>query len=281
MQSISNNIIPAAKITSAFARAKQEGRGVLIPYFMCGYPSAAQSVELVLAAIEGGADIVELGMPFSDPLADGATIQHAGHLALERGMTINGCMEVARQVSARSDVPLILMGYYNPLLAFGIERFCQAAAANGVCGLIIPDLPSEEAGLLQQAAQKHGIAITFLVPPTAPGERIAQIAKIAASSPGSFIYCVSLSGVTGARTELPLHLCSFIARVYDYTKEFKLPVVVGFGLSTPAHIAEVTSYTDGAVVGSALVRLIDQYAQGEQVEAVKNYILSLRQTRGG
>ena len=281
MQSISNNIIPAAKFTSAFARAKQEGRGVLIPYFMCGYPSAAQSVELVLAAIEGGADIVELGMPFSDPLADGVTIQHAGHLALERGMTINGCMEVARQVSARSDVPLILMGYYNPVLAFGIERFCQAAAANGVCGLIIPDLPSEEAGPLQQAAQKLGIAITFLVPPTSPGERIAQIVKIAATSPGSFIYCVSLSGVTGARTELPPHLCSFIARVYDYTKEFKLPVVVGFGLSTPAHIAEVTSYSDGAVVGSALVRLIDQYAQEEQVEAVKSYILSLRQTRGG
>ena len=281
MQSISNNIIPAAKITSAFARAKQEGRGVLIPYFMCGYPSAAQSVELVLAAIEGGADIVELGMPFSDPLADGVTIQHAGHLALERGMTINGCMEVARQVSARSDVPLILMGYYNPVLAFGIERFCQAAAANGVCGLIIPDLPSEEAGPLQQAAQKLGIAITFLVPPTSPGERIAQIVKIAATSPGSFIYCVSLSGVTGARTELPPHLCSFIARVYDYTKVFELPVVVGFGLSTPAHIAEVTSYTDGAVVGSALVRLIDQYAQEEQVEAVKSYILSLRQTRGG
>ncbi len=281
MQSISNNIIPAAKITSAFARAKQEGRGVLIPYFMCGYPSAAQSVELVLAAIEGGADIVELGMPFSDPLADGASIQHAGHLALERGMTINGCMEVARQVSARSAVPLILMGYYNPALAFGIERFCQAAAANGVCGLIIPDLPPEEAGPLQQAAQKHGIAITFLVPPTAPGERIAQIAKIAASGSGSFIYCVSLSGVTGARTELPPHLRSFIARVYGYTTEFKLPVVVGFGLSTPAHIAEVTSYADGAVVGSALVRLIDQYAQEEQVEAVKSYILSLRQTRGG
>ena len=281
MQSISNNIIPAAKITSAFERAKQEGRGVLIPYFMCGYPSAAQSVELVLAAIQGGADIVELGMPFSDPLADGATIQHAGHLALERGMTINGCMEVARQVSARSAVPLILMGYYNPLLAFGIERFCQAAAANGVCGLIIPDLPPEEARPLQQAAQKHGIAITFLVPPTTPGERIAQIAKIAASSPGSFIYCVSLSGVTGARTELPPQLRSFIARVYDYTKEFELPVVVGFGLSTPAHIVEVTSYTDGAVVGSALVRLIDQYAQEEQVEAVKSYVLSLRQTRGG
>src|SRR5579872_7172079 len=131
--------IPAAKINNAFERAKQENRGVLIPYFMCGYPNAAQSVNIVLAAAEGGADIIELGMPFSDPLADGATIQHAGHIALQRGMSISGCMEIARQVSAQHPVPLILMGYYNPLLAYGIERFCQDAAANGVCGLIIPD----------------------------------------------------------------------------------------------------------------------------------------------
>src|SRR5437660_8355547 len=136
--------IPAAKITRAFEKAKHEGRGVLIPYFMCGYPSAAQSIDLVLAAAEGGADIIELGMPFSDPLADGATIQHAGHVALERGMTIKGCLEVARRVSTQSNIPLVLMGYYNPLMSYGIERFCQAAAENGVSGLIIPDLPPEE-----------------------------------------------------------------------------------------------------------------------------------------
>src|SRR5437588_4275506 len=136
--------LPAAKITRAFEKAKHEGRGVLIPYFMCGYPSAARSIELALAAAEAGADIIELGMPFSDPLADGATIQHAGHVALERGMTIKGCLEVARQVSAQSNIPLVLMGYYNPVMSYGIERFCQAAAENGVCGLIIPDLPPEE-----------------------------------------------------------------------------------------------------------------------------------------
>src|SRR6266568_3919704 len=123
-----NPTIPAAKITHAFEQAKREGRGVLIPYFMCGYPSAAQSVELVLAAVQGGANIIELGMPFSDPLADGATIQHAGHVALERGMTISGCMEIAGRVSAKCDTPLILMGYYNPVLAYGIERFCETAA---------------------------------------------------------------------------------------------------------------------------------------------------------
>src|SRR6266702_1183093 len=179
MQPISTPTIPATKISDAFARAKREGRGVLIPYFMCGYPTAARSIELVLAAAAGGAGIIELGMPFSDPLADGATIQHTGHVALERGMTTSGCMEIARKVSAACDVPLLLMGSYNPVLAYGLDRFCQAAAANGVCGLIIPDLPPEEATPLQQAADWYGLALIFLVPPTTTGERIAQIVKIA------------------------------------------------------------------------------------------------------
>src|SRR6266404_5554562 len=169
MELSSTTPAPATRITHAFEQARREGRGVLIPYFMCGYPSATQSIELVLAGAQGGADIIELGMPFSDPLADGATIQHAGHIALERGMTINGCLEIARQISARSDTPLVLMGYYNPILAYGIERFCQMAAASGVCGLIIPDLPSEEAIPLQQAAQQHGLSVIFLLPPATPG----------------------------------------------------------------------------------------------------------------
>ena len=270
-----NSTTPAAKIASAFEKARREGRGVLIPYFMCGYPTAARSVELVLAAAEGGADIVELGMPFSDPLADGATIQHAGHIALERGMTIHGCMQVARQVAAQSDVPLLFMGHYNPVMAYGIERFCQAAAASGVCGLIIPDLPPEEALPLQQAAQEMGLALIFLVPPTTADERIAQIVQVAGNGPKAFLYCVSLSGVTGSRTTLPAHLRSFIMRVRGYTKDHDLPLAVGFGLSTPEHIAEVTSYAEGAVVGSALVNLIDKHEENEQVEAVKSYIQSL------
>jgi tryptophan synthase alpha chain len=268
---------PAARITEAFQRAKQEGRGVLIPYFMCGYPSAAQSIKLVLAAAEGGADIIELGMPFSDPLADGATIQRAGQMALERGMTIRGCMEIARQVAAGSDVPLLLMGHYNPVLAYGLERFCEAAHASGVCGLIIPDLPVEEATPLREAAQRHGLALIFLVPPTASSERIAQIAELTATGPGGFIYCISLNGVTGSRATLLPHLRGFIAVVRDYTKDKNIPLAVGFGLSTPEHIAEVTSYADGAVVGSALVNLIDRHAEEEQVEAVRQYVQSLRQ----
>ncbi|MFL5628866.1 MAG: tryptophan synthase subunit alpha [Ktedonobacteraceae bacterium] len=276
MQPTSTTSVPATKISLAFEQARREGRGVLIPYFMCGYPSAPQSVELILAAAQGGADIIELGMPFSDPLADGATIQHAGHIALEGGMTINGCMQVAQQVAAKSDVALLLMGYYNPVMAYGIERFCQTAAESGVSGLIIPDLPPEEALPLQQAAQKHGIALIFLVPPTTSNERIARIVQSASSGYKGFLYCVSLSGVTGSRTALPAHLRSFIARVRSYTRDQDLPLAVGFGLSTPEHIAEVTSYAEGAVVGSALVNLIDKYPANELREAVSKYIRSLR-----
>lgn len=268
---------PALRIREAFEAARNANRGVLVPYFMCGYPSAQQSAEVVLAAAEAGADIIELGMPFSDPLADGATIQHAGHLAIERGMTLRGCMEVARKVSSRSSVPLILMGYYNPLLAYGIERFCQDAAASGVCGLIIPDLPPEEATQLQEAAIRAGLTLSFLIPPTTPDERIAQIARRAASIPGGFIYCVSLSGVTGARGSLPDHLPAFLLRVQGYTKEHGLPVVVGFGLSKPEHIATIVTLADGAAVGSALVKLLDEHTEDKQVEAVRRYISELRQ----
>ncbi|GCF08049.1 tryptophan synthase subunit alpha [Dictyobacter arantiisoli] len=284
METISSGVItpenqqyPVGKITQTFERAHSEQRGVIIPYFMCGYPNIKDTVDIVLAAAEGGADIIELGMPFSDPLADGATIQHAGQVALEQGMTIQGCMDIAKQVSAKSDVTLLMMGYYNPILSYGLERFCATASANGVSGLIIPDLPVEEADPLQEIAYRHGLALIYLVPPTAPDERIVTAAKRTATGPGGFIYCVALSGVTGSRLELPAHLQDFIARIRAATQEQKLPLAVGFGLSTPAHIATVTSYAEGAVIGSALVKLIDQHKDDQPAEAVKMYIQSLRQ----
>ena len=206
-----------------------------------------------------GADIIELGLPFSDPLADGATIQHAGHIALEHGMTINGCFEIAFEISTRSDVPLVLMGYYNPILVYGLETFCQRAVASGVCGLIIPDLPPEEAKPLQHAAQKHGLSLIFLIPPTTHDERITQIAKMASSGYGSFLYCVALNGVTGARATLPTDLQAFIQRVKDYTKDYHLPIAVGFGISTPEHVTELITFVEGVVVGSAVVKLIDEH----------------------
>ena len=267
--------MPATRITSAFEQAQKEHRGVLIPYFMCGYPSSPQSIQLALAAAEMGADIIELGLPFSDPLADGATIQHAGQVALENGMNIHGCFEIAFEIATRSDVPLILMGYYNPVLAYGLETFCQRAVASGVCGLIIPDLPPEEAGPLQHAAQKHGLSIIFLIPPTTPPERITHIAKMASNGYGSFLYCVALNGVTGARATLPADLQAFIHRVYDYTRVYHLPIAVGFGISTPEHVSELLAFAEGVVVGSAVVKQIDEHDESEQIEAVKRYIFSL------
>lgn len=272
-----HDFIPAQKITRAFEQAHEEGRGILIPYFMCGYPTAQQSINLILAAIASGADIIELGLPFSDPLADGATIQHAGQVALQNGMSIQSCMQIARQVAAQSETPLILMGYYNPILAYGINRFCNDARDSGVSGLIVPDLPPEEAQPLQDAATQHGLTLIFLVPPTTPDERIAMIAELSTKGHKGFIYCVSLSGVTGARDDLPPHLQSFIERVRGYTKDKGLPLAVGFGLKTPEHITRVTSYAEGAVIASALVDLLDRHEESEQVEAIKQYIRSLSQ----
>ena len=277
MQRTSTLPTPATRITKAFEQALKENRGVLIPYFMCGYPTASQSLKLALAAAEMGADIIELGLPFSDPLADGATIQHAGQIALERGMTIKGCFGIALEISTRCNAPLVLMGYYNPILVYGLETFCQRAAASGVCGLIIPDLPLEEAKPLHHVAQKYGLSLIFLIPPTAHNERITQIAKMASSGYGSFLYCVALNGVTGARATLPTDLKAFIQRVKDYMKEYRLPVAVGFGISTPEHVNELIIFAEGVVVGSAVVKLIDEHVEEEQVEAVKRYILSLHQ----
>ncbi len=276
MQHISTDSVPATRITKAFEQARRENRGVLIPYFMCGYPSAQQSIELIQAAAEMGADVIELGIPFSDPLADGATIQHAGHIALEHGMTMRGCFEIAFEITSRCEVPLVLMGYYNPILIYGLEAFCQRAVESGVCGLIIPDLPPEEAEPLQRVALEHGLSLIYLIPPTTTDERITSIAQMASSGYGSFLYCVALNGVTGARTTLPTDLQVFIQKVKDYTKEYKLPIAVGFGISTPEHVTELLTFAEGVVVGSAVVKQIEEHEEGKQIEAVKRYISNLR-----
>jgi tryptophan synthase alpha chain len=268
---------PALRIGQAFAQARREGRCALIPYFMCGYPSRELSIAAALAAEAGGADLIELGIPFSDPLADGATIQHAGHVALAGGTTVAGCLEITRQVAAHCNRPLILMGYYNPLLAYGLDDFCRAAAAAGACGLIVPDLPPEEAGPLQECARRQGLALIFLIPPTTPDERIARIVQVAAAEPRGFLYCVSLSGVTGARASLPPHLQSFIARVRRQAAPYGLPLAVGFGISRPEHIGEIARYADGAVVGSALVNLLVGESAETVTAAVRDFLQRLSQ----
>jgi tryptophan synthase alpha chain len=221
-----------------------DGRLGLVPYLMAGHPDRERSLAAArsLAALPIAA--LELGIPFSDPLADGPVIQRAGQAALEAGMTVAGALELAAAVAG--DVPLYLMTYVNPILSYGPERFAADAAAAGVAGVILPDLPPEEAGSVAEALRAEGLATVFLVAPTSSGERIRLICE--ASS--GFVYCVTITGITGARAELPEGVGELLGRVRAATA---LPVAAGFGISTPAHVAALNGVADAAVVGSAVV----------------------------
>ncbi len=270
---MSNATQTSAPIAAAFARARAEGRVALVPYVMAGYPDEAVSEKLAVALGEAGADVIELGVAFSDPLADGATIQHASQAALDRGMTLGKALALAARVHARVATPLVLMGYYNPLYAFGLARFCEEAARAGVTGLIVPDLPPEESEPLRSAAAAQGIELIFLVTPTSPDARIAKVAEIASKTGGGFVYCVSLSGVTGARDDLPKELSAFLARVRAATN---LPLAVGFGVSRPEHVAKIGQMADGAVVASALLNTVDAAPPEKRVAAGVTYFRALQ-----
>lgn len=261
-----------ARIGAAFARARAERRVALVPYVMSGYPDRVTSEELVVALATAGADVIELGMPFSDPLADGATIQHAGQVALERGATLGETLALVGRVATRVSAPLVLMGYYNPIYNFGVERFCQYAAAAGVAGLIVPDLPPEEAGPLAEAAARRGMELIYLVTPTSPEQRIELVANVAGKSGNGFIYCVALSGVTGARDTISEQLPGMLARVRAHTR---LPLAVGFGISRPEHVARVGTMADGAVVASALINAVDAAPEPERVRAAVTFFSTL------
>jgi tryptophan synthase alpha chain len=257
-----------AAITAAFARAQARGTVALIPYAVVGYPTVAATLDIVPALAEGGADLIELGIPFSDPLADGATIQRATHAALESGMTLERCLETAATLRSRVAVPLLFMGYYNPFHRRGVARVVAECAAAGVDGLIIPDLPPEEAGPMLAACAEHDVALIFLVAPTSSAERLATVG--AAGS--GFLYCVSLAGVTGARQALPPDLGDYLARVRRHTT---LPLAVGFGLSTPEHIAAVGRVADGAVIASALINHIEA-SPGREADAARAFVAGLQ-----
>ena len=255
-------------IERTFARLRAEGRAALMPFLTMGFPERDSALELVPAVVEGGADLVELGVPFSDPLADGATIQAASQRALENGMTLALCLEQAAALRARGiTVPFVLMGYYNPILQMGEAQFAERAAAAGIQGVIVPDLPPEEAGALQEALRRHGLDLIFLLAPTSDEERVRLVAQRASG----FIYLVSLTGVTGARDRLPPGLEAFVARVRRATS---LPLAVGFGISRPEHVAQVARVADGVIVGSALIRAIEQAAN--PAEAARDFVARLR-----
>jgi tryptophan synthase alpha chain len=237
-----------------------------------GYPEPESALSIVPALVQGGADLIELGVPYSDPLADGATIQAASQRALENGMSLALCLEQVAELRGRGvTAPLLLMGYYNPLLQMGLEPFVDRAHAAGVDGLIVPDLPPEEADGLQSALRAHGIDLVFLLAPTSNDERI----RLVAARASGFLYLVSLVGVTGARDRLPPELESFIAHVRAASD---LPLAVGFGISTPAQAQRVAAAADGVIVGSALIRAVGvaHAARQDLALAARDFVASLR-----
>ncbi|MCI0405450.1 MAG: tryptophan synthase subunit alpha [candidate division Zixibacteria bacterium] len=225
----------------------KKGKKALVPFVTAGFPSKSFTPEIVLALTESGADMVELGVPFSDPLADGPTIQTSSQIALQNGVRLGDIFRMAEQIRTKSEIPLLLMGYFNPLFAYGLERFAKDASTAGVDGLIVPDLPPEEGKELSKNCRRRNLSLVYLIAPTTPPERISKIA----SASSDFSYCVSLTGVTGARKKTSAELKDFLLSVRMKTKK---PFVVGFGLSTPEQVREVGRFSDGVVVGSALVR---------------------------
>jgi tryptophan synthase alpha chain len=259
-------------IAAAFEDSRRNGRVALIGYVMAGYPDTVTSRALAVGLCQAGSALLELGVPFSDPLADGATVQRAGQRALENGMSLGSVLDLAGSIREEATVPLVLMSYYNPIYSFGLERFCQRARTAGVSGVIVPDLPPEEAEPLHTAAAKVGLEVIFLLTPTSPIERIAQVAAISARTGGGFIYCVSLTGVTGARDQLPSQLNDFIARVRHHTQ---LPLAVGFGVARPEHVAQIGKIADAAVVGSALLDAVDRAPESDRIAAGVGFFRSL------
>ena len=245
-------------LREAFARARQEGRAALIGYLPAGFPSHAESVRLMRAMVESGVDIVEVGLPYSDPLMDGPVIQAAADQALRGGMTPSGVLEVAEDV-ATSGAATVVMSYWNPVERFGVDAFAERLAKAGGCGVITPDLTPEEAAAWTAATDAHGIDRIYLVAPSSTDERLSTVAAACTG----FVYAASTMGVTGARAQVSGSARELVARVRAVTD---LPIAVGLGVSTGDQAAEIAGYADGVIVGSAFIRLVQEAPDPQAAE---------------
>ena len=254
----------SSRITRKFKEVLGKKGKAFIPYIMAGDPDINRTRELIRILEDCGADIIELGVPFSDPLADGPTIQKAAQRALDEGVTLKKVIEFVAESRGSTQIPVILMTYYNPVFKYGEERFVLDASAAGVDGIIVPDLPPDEAGNLIRYAKKSGLDTIFLLAPTSTNDRILKVAK---ASTG-FIYYVPITGITGSRLSLDSSIEGHIARIRSVTAK---PVAVGFGISTPEEAADVSRFADGVIVGSAIVKRVEE-SDGE----LKSYLMSLR-----
>lgn len=256
------------RIETTFANLKGK-RAALIPFIMGYDPDAKTSAQLLDALPAAGADLIEIGMPFSDPMADGPTIQAAGLRALDAGATVAGILELVKTFRKKnSDTPIILMGYFNPVYRYGCETFCRDAAAAGVDGLIIVDLPPEEEGELPPHLAASGLKLIRLIAPTSTGERLARLVK----SASGFVYYISVAGITGAKSA---DMDSLKTRLGDIRASTSLPVAVGFGIKTPQQAQEVANIADAVVVGSALVDILHRSGKNAAIALVKEIAAKL------
>lgn len=258
-------------ISATFAKLKARNEGALIPFLTLGYPSIEETCDLVMAMAAGGADLIELGVPFSDPVADGKTIQHCSQVALKNGMTLRKGLELVRQLRTRGlKIPIILMGYANPFLAYGLEKLADDARAAGVNGMIVPDLPPHEAEPWTKSFSRQDIDIIFFLAPTTNPTRMQHIIEVSSG----FIYCLSVTGVTGARDALASDLEGFINDVKSLTNK---PLAVGFGLSKPEQIRRVVSFADGAIVASALLQGLESKPKNQRAAYLTNFVSNLKE----
>lgn len=257
------------RIDSRFKQLHKQGGKALVTFITAGDPDLATTAALLPRMAEAGADIIELGIPFSDPMADGPTIQRASERALAQGVTLEAVLAMVSQVREQVSAPIVLMGYSNPIYSYGWQRFAQDAVQAGVDGLLLVDLPPEEAGELLPAARAAGLEIIFLLTPTSDATRVTQVSRCGSG----FLYYVTVTGVTGARQSVSTSLEHELQTVRS---TIRLPVVAGFGISTPEQAAQVAAAADGVVVGSAIVKLFEQY-RGEQLQnEVTGLIRSLK-----
>jgi len=261
----------AGRIARRFRELADASQLGLVAYITAGDPSLAATEKIVLAAAEAGADVIELGVPFSDPVADGPTIQRASERALRSGTTLAGVIGLIEKIRAQSDVPLVLFSYFNPILQMGLEKFAKTAALAGADGVLATDLTPEEAQEYRSTLQAHGLDTVFLAAPTSTDARLALIAHVSSG----FLYLISRAGVTGAREALPPDLPALVRRTRKFTS---LPIAVGFGISLPTHVTVLGGIADAAVVGSALVAEIEKastveaaaVAVGERIRVLKS-----------
>ncbi len=260
------------RLGAIFRSCREAKRCALIPFITAGDPSLEASLRIAQALEKAGADILELGIPFSDPVADGPVIQRASERALRQGVSLPDVLRLATEIRKTTRLGIVLFGYYNPILRYGLEKFAHDAAEAGADGVLVTDLIPEEAGEYRNVLRGAGLATVFLAAPTSPDVRLKAIAE----SSSGFIYTVSRTGVTGSRERVPVGARELVGRVRQFTK---LPIALGFGISNAAHVNEVAEFADGAVVGTALVNAIDQAArEGEDsaVRAAGEFVAALR-----